>query len=89
MFIALLVVLGVDLIIVVALVAFVRAIEVGSSRAQLAPARKSHPEDMTREQATTGWMGAAMDDYKQHLGRLAVHDDALVGDEKSTDEDRQ
>ena len=45
---------------------------------------------MTREQASTCGMDAAMDDYKQHLRRrLAVHDDALVGDDKSTDGGRQ
>jgi hypothetical protein len=34
-------------------------------------------------------MDAPMDDYKQHLRRLAVHDDALVGDDKSTDGGRR
>jgi hypothetical protein len=34
-------------------------------------------------------MDAAMDDYKEHLRFLEVHDDALVGDEKSTDGGRQ
>jgi hypothetical protein len=68
----------------------VRAIEPGLiEELDVARTRESHPDDMTREQASTGWICAAMDDYKQHLRRLAVHDDALVGDAKSTDEDRQ
>ena len=32
-----------------------------------------------RQQTATGWIrGAPMDEYKQHLRRLAVHDDALL-----------
>ena len=34
---------------------------------------------MTRQQPARGWIRAAkMDDYKGHLRRLAVHDDALL-----------
>jgi 4-carboxymuconolactone decarboxylase len=33
---------------------------------------------MTRRQAAAGEIWAAMDEYKEHLRRLAVHDDALL-----------
>ena len=40
---------------------------------------KSHPARMMRRQAAPGWMWPTpMDEYKQHLRRLAVHDEALL-----------
>ena len=55
----------------------------------LAPRAKSHPERMTREQASTRWMDAAMDDNKRDLHRLGVHDDAHAGVAQSTEGGRQ
>ena len=44
-----------------------------------AAAGKSHPGSMTRQQAAAGEICATpMDEYKEHLRRLAVHDDALL-----------
>ena len=56
-----------------------RAVEVGLLESSIyPPRRKSHPGWMTRRQRAAGDICAApMDEYKQHLRRLAVHDDAL------------
>ena len=47
--------------------------------------RKSHPDRMTREQASSYWMDAAMDVNKRNLHRFGVHDDPLARVAESTE----
>ncbi len=58
-----------------------RAVEVGLLEGSLYPAaaRISPRRDDARAACTRSDMCCLMDDYKEHLRRLAVHDDALVG----------